>query len=121
MKSSEKIQLLMKGVKMDEIKALEEQEAAEAEEAKKAAEMAEEAKAEEEAKKAEEEKPALQAALDMVKDLESKLSAKEDELTKLNQQFADLNNKQTLLDQPEKRPNGADVMAQLFKKSKEEK
>ncbi len=118
MKYSEKMELLTKGVKWAEIKELEAQEA---EEAKKAAEDAaklaadEEAKkAAEEAKKAAEDKSALSAAQEMIKELETKLSAKEDELTKLNKEFADLNNKQTVKDEPDKVDSAADVMKQLF-------
>lgn len=114
MKASEEIGLLLKGVKPAEIAALKEKEAAEAEEEKKAAEAA----AAEEAKKKEEqdniEKSALETAQELVKNLESKLSAKEDELTKLNAEFAKLNNKQTVVDNPPEKPTGADVFKELF-------
>lgn len=117
MKYSEKMQLLMKGVKLDEIKALEEQEAKEAtEEAAKKAE-------EEAAKKADEEKKeqsALEVAQAMIKDLEVKLEAKEDELTKLNDQFANINNKQTVEEEPEHQPDASDVMRELFNPEKKE-
>ena len=114
MKASEEIGLLLKGVKPAEIAALKEREAAEAEEDKKAAEAAaaEEAKKKEEQVK--EEKSALETAQELVKDLESKLSAKEDELTKLNAEFAKLNNKQTVTETPETRATGADVFKELF-------
>lgn len=117
MKYSEKMQLLMKGVKIDEIKALEEQEAKEAaeEEAKKAEEEA--------AKKAEEEKKeqsALELAQSMIKDLEGKLEAKEDELSKLNKEFTDLNNKRTVKDEPEHQPDATDVFHDLFNPIKKE-
>lgn len=127
MKYSEKMGLLTKGVSWAEIKELEKQEAEEAkasEDAKAAeeAKKAEEAKAAEEAKKAAESKSALEAAQDMVKELETKLSAKEDELAKLNKQFTELNNKRTVVDEPEAKDSAADVMKQLFhpKKEKEE-
>ena len=114
MKASEEIGLLLKGVKPSEIAALKEKEAAEAEEERKAAEAA----AAEEAKKKEEqdksEKSALETAQELVKDLESKLSAKEDELTKLNAEFAKLNNKQTVTETPPEKPSGADVFKELF-------
>ena len=113
MKSSEKIQLLLKGVKMDEIKALEEQEAAEELEKQKELEKLD---SEEEEKS----KTALEAALNMVKDLEEKLQNKEDELTKLNQEFANINNKQTVIEEPEKKYGGADVMKELFNPAKKE-
>ena len=103
MKYSEKIDLLTKGVKWAEIKELEKQEAEE---------LALEAK-EAEAKEANE-KSALEAAQEMVKELETKLSAKEDELTKLNKQFTELNNKRTVVEEPEAKDSAADVMKQLF-------
>lgn len=114
MKASEEIALLLKGVKPAEIAALKEREAAEAEEERKAAEAAaaEEAKKKEELDK--EEKSALETAQALVKDLESKLSAKEDEVTKLNAEFAKLNNKQTVTDTPESQATGADVFKELF-------
>lgn len=119
MKASEEIGLLLKGVKPAEIAALKEKEAAEAEEERKAAEAAaaEEAKKKEEQEKSE--KSALETAQELVKDLESKLSAKEDELTKLNAEFAKLNNKQTITDTPETRATGADVFKELFHPSKD--
>lgn len=127
MKYSEKMELLAKGVKWAEIKELEAQEAEELKkEAEDAAKLdaAEEAKkAAEEAKKAAEDKSALSAAQEMIKELETKLSAKEDELTKLNKEFANLNNKQTVKEEPEAKESAADVMKQLFhpKSNKEEK
>lgn len=120
MKYSEKMGLLTKGVSWAEIKELEKQEAEEAEAA------ALEEKKDEEARKAEDEakKAALEAAQEMVKELETKLSAKDDELKKLNAQFADLNNKRTIKEEPEAKDSAADVMKQLFHpklKEKEEK
>jgi hypothetical protein len=56
----------------------------------------------------------------MIKDLEGKLEAKEDELTKLNKQFADINNKQTVKEEPEHQPDASDVMRELFKPEKKE-
>lgn len=117
MKYSEKMQLLMKGVKIDEIKALEEQEAKEAAEA--AAKKAED----DAAKKTEEDnemKTALELAQSMIKDLEGKLEAKEDELTKLNKQFTDINNKQTVQDEPVHQPDATDVFNELFNPIKKE-
>jgi len=107
MKYSEKLNLLLKGVKMDEIKQLEEQEALE---------VAEAAAKEE---KENQEKSALEVAQKMVKDLEDKLAAKEDELTALNRQFAEINNKKTVKEEPEHKDSAADVMEQLFKPKKE--
>ena len=119
MKYSEKMGLLTKGVSWAEIKELEKQEADEAEAAASEAKAAEEAKKTEEAKKAAESKSALEAAQDMVKELESKLSAKEDELAKLNKQFTELNNKRTVVDKPEAKDSAADVMKQLFHPKKQ--
>ena len=113
MKYSEKLQLLLKGVKMDEIKALEDQEAAEkAEEEKNAAEE----KAEDEKK----EQSALELAESMIKDLEGKLEAKEDELTKLNRQFAELNNLKTVKEEPEEQYTASEVFGELFNGTKKE-
>ena len=119
MKYSEKIDLLTKGVKWAEIKELEKQEA---EELALEAKEAEAKKAEEAEAKEANDKSALEAAQEMVKELETKLSAKEDELTKLNKQFTELNNKRTVVDEPEAKDSAADVMNQLFhpKKEKEE-
>lgn len=116
MKYSEKIDLLTKGVKWAEIKELEKQEAEELAEAEKEAQKkeAEETKPEEA-----NDKSALEAAQEMVKELETKLSAKEDELTKLNKQFTDLNNKRTVVEEPEAKESAADVMKQLFHPTKE--
>ena len=81
MKYSEKMELLLKGVKLSEIKELEDQEA---KEAKEAAEAAAAKVAEEKKDQEEKEKTALEAANEMVKELEEKLASKEDELSKLN-------------------------------------
>lgn len=113
MKYSEKLQLMLNKVPIEEIKALEEQEVKEAAEAAAASA----AKEEEEAAKS---ATALEAAQEMIKDLESKLTAKEDELTMLNKQFADLNNKQTVKEQPTHKDTAVDVMKQLFTSKKEE-
>ena len=113
MKYSEKMELLLKGVKLSEIEELEDQEAKEAAEAEKLeAEKLEAEKLEAEKKKTEE-KSALEAAQEMVKDLESKLQAKEDELTKLNNDFAKLTNKMTVKEEPDKYTS-SDVFKELF-------
>lgn len=116
MKFSEKLGLLLQGKSEEEIAAIE----------------AEEVKQHEEDMKATDEntrlKSALEEAANVVKDLEEKLQekenalkAKEDELSKLNADFADLNNKQTVREQPEKKDSAADVFNQLFNHKKEEK
>lgn len=119
MKYSEKIQLLMKGVKFDQIKELEELEAKELEEAKANESQEPEENIQEHEEKSSEVKTALELAQSMIKDLETKLEAKDDELAKLNQQFATLNNKQTVADEP-KQEDASDVMAQLFNNKKED-
>ena len=109
MKYTEKMQLLLKGVKMDEIKALEEQEALELEEAGKAPEEDEENKSYLEL---------LNAANTLVKELETKLEAKDAELKELNKDLESINNKKTLTEQPTT-PDASDVFTELFKPSKE--
>lgn len=108
MKYSEKLSLLLKGNSWEHITELEEQEAMEA------------AAAKEQEEKEEHEQTALEQATEMLKDLEAKLEAKEDELTKLNAQFAELNNKQTVKEQPEKKVDASDVMRELFNHNKKE-
>ena len=104
MKYSEKMQLLMKGVKLDEIKALEEQEAKEQEEATQ--------------KKKEEEAGLLEEAQKMIKDLEEKLSKKEAENKEFGIKLEELNNKLTQKDEPAKRTTGTEVFNELFNKKK---
>ena len=99
---------------MDEIRALEEQEAAEKEEAPEAPEALKVPETPEDVVP----KSALEAAEGMVKDLESKLQTKEDELTKLNAEFAKLNNKQTVADTPITKQTSTDVMKELFHPNK---
>lgn len=120
MKASEEIGLLLKGVKPAEIAALKEKEAEElAEEQKKAEEEA--AKVAEANKKEEAVvKSALETAQELTKDLENKLQAKEDELKKLNDEFAKINNKQTIKEEPPVKQTGVDVFKELFNKSKKE-
>lgn len=113
MKYSDKLALYLKGVKSDEIKALEEQEKAEMEEAATK-------KAEEDAKAESETKKQLEEALTMIKDLEGKLEAKDAELEKQGKEIESMNNKKTLQEQPTT-PDASDVFKQLFNPTKEEK
>ena len=106
MKYSDKLALYLKGVKSDEIKALEEQEKAEMEEAA-TKKVEEEAKAETETKKQ------LEEALLMINDLEGKLEAKDAELEKQGKEIESMNNKKTLQEQPTT-PNASDVFKELF-------
>ena len=119
MKSSEKIGLLLKGVKMEEIKQLEAEEAKEVEEAAAASKTTEVPVAKTEESN-EEIKSALESAKQMLEDLEAKVNAKDDEIKKLNDALADLNNKQTIAEKPTKVDSAADVMQQLFKPKKED-
>lgn len=119
MKYSEKIQLLMKGVKFDQIKELEAEEAMELEEANAEESQEDEENIQEHEAESSEVKTALELAQSMIKDLEGKLEAKDDELANLNQQFATLNNKQTVADEP-KQEDASDVMKQLFNNKKED-
>ena len=109
---SEKIKLLLSGVKMDDIKSLEAEEAKEAEEeaARKAAEEAGEESGNDEETK---------TAVELVKELEEKLKNKEDELTKLNAQLVALNNKRTVAGAPPKKATTVDVFKELYGKKEE--
>ena len=116
MKFSEKLGYVLQGKTDEEIEAIE------AEEQQK---LEDEQKANDENTRL---KSALEEAAAKVKDLEDKLQekenalkAKEDELTKLNADFANLNNKQTIKEQPENKVTAADVFNQLFNQKKEEK
>ena len=116
MKFSEKLGYLLQGKTEEEIADIE---------AKEQQDLEEEKKANDENTRL---KSALEEAATKVKDLEDKLQekenalkAKEDELTKLNADFANLNNKQTIKEQPEKKDTAADVFNQLFNQKKEEK
>ena len=110
MKYSEKMQLLLKGIKMDEIRALEAQEAQELEEEqKKKLESNEVEKVKNEA---------LEAANSLVKELEAKLEVKDAELKKANEDLESLNNKRTLEEQPTE-SKASDVFKELFKPTKE--
>lgn len=116
MKFSEKLGYMLQGKTEEEIAEIE------------AKEQEQQEKEKQEADENTRLKSALEEAATMVKDLEDKLQekenalkAKEDELTKLNADFANLNNKQTIKEQPEKKDTAADVFNQLFNQKKEEK
>jgi acetylglutamate kinase len=111
MKYTEKMQLLLKGVKMEEIKALEEQEAQELKE-----EQEQQKISNDEMEKVKNE--ALEAATALVKELEAKLEAKDSELEKANKDLESLNNKRTLEEQPTE-SKASDVFKELFKPTKE--
>ena len=116
MKFSDKLGYMLQGKTEEEIKAIEEAEEKEHQEQKQ--------KEDENSRL----RSSLEEAATMVKTLEdelqdvkNKLASKEDELAKLNQDFANLNNKQTIKEQPEKKDSAADVFNQLFNQKKEEK
>lgn len=111
MKYSEELALRLKGVKSDEIAAMKEQEAKEAEEAAKNAAALENEKKKEEA-------TALELAQTMIKDLEAKLEAKDQELKKVSAELVEVNNAATQKEEPEKY-GASDVMKELFNKKKE--
>lgn len=115
MKFSDRLGYMLQGKTEEEIKAIEEAE--------------EQQKIEEQQYNDENSrlKSSLEEAAKMVKELEDKLQekeealkVKEDELTKLNADFANLNNKQTLVEQPKKKDTAAEVFNQLFHNKKEE-
>ena len=112
MKYSEELALRLKGVKSDEIAAMKEQEAKEAEEAAKKAAALENEKKKEEAN-------ALELAQAMIKDLEEKLEAKDQELKKVSAELVEVNNTATQKEEPEKY-GASDVMMELFNKKKED-
>lgn len=116
MKYSDKLALLLKGVRMDDIKTLEAEEAAEMEAEKEKSEKTEEETEDNEKKSDNTE--ALKAAESMVRELETKLASTQDELTKLNAEIVAINNRTT---QSKELPKyeAADVFKELFNKKEE--
>ncbi len=115
MKYSEKLQLLLKGVKMEEIKDLEAQEKEELE----AASGSEESNNSENIQDNNAEGEALEAAKSMIEELETKLANTQDELTKLNSEIAAINNRATQVEDLPKYDATA-VFGELFNKAKQE-
>ena len=107
----EKTSLLLNGVKWAQIQELEEQEKLEIE--------AEAAKGKEEESKEQPETPTLDDALKLIKELQEKLSEKDDEVSKLNNDLASVNNHQTIAEQPVKETS-VDVFKELFHPEKKE-
>ena len=116
MKYSEKLQLLLKGVKMEEIKDLEAQELKELEDAAGDPELDPDPKMPDPSPSDNSE--ALATAQDMVKELETKLAATQDELTKLNSEIAAINNRATQSEDLPKYDASA-VFSELFNSKKE--
>lgn len=115
MKLSEKLGYLLQGKTEEEIKAIEE--------AEEQQQLEQQQYNDENSRL----RSSLEEAVKMVKELEDKLQEKEDalklkedELSKLNADFANLNNKQTIKEQPEKKDTAAEVFNQLFHNKKEE-
>lgn len=119
MKYSEKMSLLLKGVKMDEIKALEAEELQEIEELKKLEEEKDKKDPEEKDKKDPEEDHSklLLEAQNIIKDLEAKLDEYKEKNEKLTSEIAEKNNKKTVADQSSTYDAG-EVFKELFNKSK---
>lgn len=121
MKYSEKLQLLLKGVKMDDIKDLEAQEKEELDAAANASDNDSGGSNENgsEDKGSDVDSEALAAAQVMITELETKLANTQDELTKLNSEIAAINNRAT---QVEDLPNydATAVFSELFNKAKQE-
>lgn len=118
MKYSEKMSLLLKGIKMDEIKALEAEELQELEELKK---IEEEKKKDPEPNEPEEPEEdhskLLLEAQNIIKDLEAKLDEYKEKNEKLTSEIAEKNNKKTVADQSSTYDAG-EVFKELFNKSK---
>lgn len=107
----EKTQLLLNGVKWAQVQELEAQEKLEIEAAA--------AKGNEEESTEQPEQPTVEDALKLIKELQEQLATKSDEVTKLNDDLASVNNHQTVAEQPVKE-TGADVFKELFHPSKKE-
>lgn len=112
MKYSEKLQLLLKGVKMEEIKDLEAQEQAELEAVSSSEEL-------DKSEKEQDNSEALEAAKSMIEELETKLGNAQDELTRLNSEIAAINNRATQAEDLPKYDATA-VFGELFNKAKQE-
>lgn len=117
MKYSEKMSLLLKGVKMDEIKALEAEELQELEELKKIEEEKEKEKDQEPKEPEEDHSKLLLEAQNIIKDLEAKLDEYKEKNEKLSSEIAEKNNKKTVADQSSTYDAG-EVFKELFNKSK---
>ena len=107
----EKTQLLLNGVKWAQVQELEAQEKLEIEAAA--------AKGKEEESTEQPEQPTVEDALKLIKELQDQLATKTDEVTKLNDDLASVNNHQTVAEQPAKE-SGADVFKELFHPNKKE-
>ena len=124
MKYAEKLQLLLKGVKMEEIKDLEAQEKEELDAAAAALNNDAGGSKEDGANGSDAagsvgDSEALAAAQVMITELETKLANTQDELTKLNSEIAAINNRATQVEDLPKYDATA-VFGELFNKAKQE-
>lgn len=119
MKYTEKMQLLFKGVSLEDIKALEAQEAQEAQDAQKIAEADQTAPDQSDQTDPDpadqtDYKELFDNAESLIKEMETKLQQNQDELSKLKNEIAAFNNRQTQqASQPEKYDEVA-VFKELF-------
>lgn len=125
MKFAEKLQFIKAGASWSEIKKLEEQEAAEIADLKKKPEPTPEPEPEPTPEPDPTPEPkdkelisALEAANKALEESKATIAKQQDDLAKLNEQFATLNNKQTVAETHV--DTAADVMKQLYKPDKKE-
>lgn len=119
MKYTEKMQLLLKGVKMDEIRSLEEQEAVEIAEADQKDQDPEVDPDPSDPEDQTDYKELFDNANNIIKEMETKLQENQAELSKLKNEIAAFNNRQTQEASPEKYDETA-VFKELFNNKKQE-
>lgn len=117
MKYTEKMQLLLKGVKMDEIRTLEEQEALEIAEADQK-DQDQQDQPDPDSTDQTDYKELFDNANNIIKEMETKLQQNQEELLKLKNEIAAFNNKQTLETNIEKYDDTA-VFKELFNKKED--
>lgn len=119
MKYTEKMQLLLKGVKMDEIRSLEEQEASEIAEADQK-DQDHEDQPDPDQDDQTDYKELFDNANALIKEMEQKLQQNHDELSKLKNEIAAFNNRQTQEAQPSEKYDEVAVFKELFNNKKED-
>lgn len=117
MKYSDKLSLLLKGVKMDDIRALELQEKEELESQPQDPEPTPEIQQQDPEPK-EDYKQLFEEANNIIKEMETKLQENQTELGRLKNEIAAFNNRQTQEASPEKYDDTA-VFRELFNKKEE--
>ena len=121
MKYSDKLSLLLKGIKMDEIKALEEQELQEIAEKDQMDPPDPDQKDPDQKDPDQDYKKLLEDANGIIKEMEEKLQQNQDELSKLKNEIAAFNNRQTQAETPDQPYDETAVFKELFNnKQKEE-